>query len=88
MPDTPQSEAFRRALEAFGSLTALSHWLKVPTDVTQRYGTARPILIAVTARGSESDRRAAELCGFHHHIPKPYDPEKLLGLLASLHRRP
>jgi CheY-like chemotaxis protein len=201
MPDTPQSKALRRAVEVFGSITALSHWLKVPSDalirwidgegvppraiflqvadllgsadkeltadtsqsssgdtrarvglgmrvliadderdtlmtlgillrsegfdvhavhggaevpnavrefrpqvvlldlgmpdrdgyevateLTQQYGSARPILIAVTAHASDSDRRAAEICGFHHHVSKPYNPDKLLSLLASLNQ--
>jgi DNA-binding response OmpR family regulator len=60
---------------------------EVATELTREYGGARPTLIAVTAHGSESDRRAAESCGFHHHVSKPYDPEKLLGLLASLHQK-
>lgn len=201
MPDTPQSKALRRAVEVFGSATALSHWLKVPSDaliqwingdgvppdaiflqivdllgsrdtkvsadasqsssgnnstagigsgmrvliadderdtlmtlgillrsegfnvqlvgagpevrnavrefrpdavllgsmpgrdgydiakeLTQEYGGERPVLIAISAHSSNSDRRQAEISGFHHHVSKPYDPEKLLGLLASLKR--
>jgi DNA-binding response OmpR family regulator len=57
---------------------------EVATELTREYGSARPILIAVTAHSSESDKRAAEVCGFHHHVSKPYDPDKLLSLLASL----
>jgi CheY-like chemotaxis protein len=199
MPETPESKALRRAVEVFGSITALSHWLKVPSDtlttwisgedvtpraiflqvadllgsvdkgltaeasqsgntppgvglgmrvliadderdtlmtlgillrsegfdvrlvhggtevpnavrefrpqavlldlampdrngyevateLTRQYGSARPILIALTAHTSDSDKRAAEICGFHHHVSKPYNPEKLLSLLASLNQ--
>jgi DNA-binding response OmpR family regulator len=60
---------------------------EVATELTREYGSARPILIAVTAHSSESDRAAAHICGFHHHVAKPYNPEKLLGLLASLNQK-
>src|ERR687892_388044 len=32
MPDSLHAKAFQRAVEAFGSVKALSHWLKVPSD--------------------------------------------------------
>jgi CheY-like chemotaxis protein len=62
---------------------------EVATELTQKYGSARPILIAVTAHSGESDKLAAEIfCGFHHHVSKPYKAESLLGLLASLRKNP
>jgi CheY-like chemotaxis protein len=60
---------------------------EVATELTLEYGSARPILIAVTAHSSESDKRAAESCGFHHHVSKPYNPERLLSLLASVNQK-
>jgi CheY-like chemotaxis protein len=60
---------------------------EVATELTREYGSARPILIALTAHSSESDKRAAESCGFHHHVSKPYNPDRLLSLLASLNQK-
>jgi DNA-binding response OmpR family regulator len=59
---------------------------EVAKELTREYGSARPVLIAVTAHSSESNKAAAQICGFHHHVSKPYNPDKLLGLLASLIR--
>jgi CheY-like chemotaxis protein len=39
-------------------------------------------LIAVTGRGQEADRQAAEAAGFHSFITKPVDPEELARLLT------
>ena len=57
---------------------------EVATELTQTYGNTVPVLIAVTARTSKLDKQAAELCGFHHVLSKPYDPDNLVALLASL----
>jgi CheY-like chemotaxis protein len=59
---------------------------EVATEITQTYGNARPVLIAVTGRSSELDKQAAELCGFDHVVSKPYDPDSLIALLASLRK--
>ena len=49
----------------------------------RRYERApRPLLIAVSAWGQESDRLAAKQAGFDHHLTKPVDPAGLLELLA------
>lgn len=52
-----------------------------------RYGSASPLLIAVTGWKKASDRLLAELAGFDHHVAKPYDPRLLLSLLRSLENR-
>jgi DNA-binding response OmpR family regulator len=58
---------------------------EVATELTQTYGNARPVLIAVTEGGtSELNKRSAELCGIHHLVSKPYEPDNLVALLASL----
>ena len=41
---------------------------------------------AVSAYASASDRRGALLAGFQHHVAKPVDPVRLLGVIASLAR--
>ncbi len=43
-------------------------------------------LIALTGYGRASDRTAAHAAGFDEHLVKPVEIEKLLVLLASLHR--
>lgn len=42
------------------------------------------LLIAVTAWSKFSDRMAAHIAGFDHHVSKPYQPEEILGLLEPL----
>ena len=41
----------------------------------------RPLLIAVSAWGAESDKLASRQAGFDHHLTKPVDPGALLALL-------
>lgn len=56
--------------------------------VFDRAKGARPVLIAVTAWGRESDRLRAQLSGFDHHFTKPAEPEAILRLLESLPSEP
>lgn len=58
--------------------------LELAEDITLRYGEERPVLIAITAHSSESDRRLAKAAGFQEFIAKPYDPQTLLRRLAAL----
>lgn len=44
---------------------------------------ARPLLVAVTGYGQESDRRRSYDAGFDHHLVKPVDPGRLQTLLAA-----
>jgi len=46
-----------------------------------RLASAR--LIALTGYGQDRDRERAIAAGFHHHLTKPVDLEKLLALIAS-----
>jgi DNA-binding response OmpR family regulator len=43
----------------------------------------RPLLVAVTARGTEEDRRRCLQAGFDHHFSKPIDADSLLWLLRE-----
>jgi DNA-binding response OmpR family regulator len=43
-----------------------------------------PLLIAVTAWGTEKARQVGKAFGFHHYLVKPYAAEELLGLLDPL----
>ena len=42
------------------------------------------MLIAITAWNKFSDRMAAHIAGFDHHVSKPYQPEEILKLLEPL----
>jgi CheY-like chemotaxis protein len=42
------------------------------------------VLVAVTGWKKASDRIAAQIAGFDHHLAKPFEPETLLGLLAQV----
>ena len=55
--------------------------------IRSRYGSASPLLIAVTGWKKPSDRLLAQLAGFDHHVAKPYDPQLLLSLLKSSENR-
>jgi len=59
----------------------------VAMELTSEHGAACPILVAVTAYSKDSDRQLSRKIGFRHHIAKPYDPNDLLRLLASLDRK-
>jgi two-component system CheB/CheR fusion protein len=48
-----------------------------------REGRRGPLIIAVTCYQQPSDRILAELCGFDHHLGKPFDAPALLKLLSA-----
>jgi CheY-like chemotaxis protein len=57
---------------------------EVARTLRERYGSARPALIAITGRSAESDRLQARAAGFEHHVAKPYEPRALLRLIGEL----
>ena len=57
---------------------AVAHTLR------ERYGSAKPLLIAITGRNAGSDRSLARSMGFDHYVAKPYDPNEVLALLAGV----
>jgi DNA-binding response OmpR family regulator len=57
--------------------------LQVALDLGSR-GLHGPALIAMTAHDGEIARRLTAKSGFLHHVSKPYDPEALLKLIASV----
>jgi CheY-like chemotaxis protein len=61
-----------------------SSGLELAEQIHRRYGKEGPVLVAITAHSSDSDRRLAKLAGFQDFITKPYDPQALLERLASL----
>jgi len=56
----------------------------VAREVREHYGAGRPLLIAVTGWKKSSDRILAQLAGFDHHLPKPFESQQLLELLEPL----
>ena len=57
-------------------------------DVARHFRTLRkeerPILIALTAWGQESDKLLSKQAGFDHHLTKPVEPAQLAKLLRTL----
>jgi CheY-like chemotaxis protein len=56
----------------------------VARTLRERYGSARPVLIALTGRAGAADRQQARAAGFEHHVAKPYEPKALLNLIGRL----
>jgi CheY-like chemotaxis protein len=52
--------------------------------IRQQRGNVHMILVAVTGRTGEEDKRRAYECGFDLHVGKPMSIEKLQELLAFL----
>jgi len=52
----------------------------------ERYGSARPVIVAITGRGGPVAQRLSEMVGFDHHFTKPFEPKELLATLSSLVR--
>jgi len=52
----------------------------------ERYGSARPIIVAITGRTRPAERKLAEMAGFDYHFTKPFEPKELLATLSSLVR--
>jgi two-component system CheB/CheR fusion protein len=58
--------------------------LQVALDLSREYGEKCPVLIAVTAHSTDAAKRLTAKSGFRHHVDKPYDPDALLRLVASV----
>jgi two-component system OmpR family response regulator len=61
--------------------------LDVAREVRQRLGRRAPLLIAVTAWNTATDKVLARAAGFDEHIGKPYAPEELLALVDERSRQ-
>jgi DNA-binding response OmpR family regulator len=59
---------------------------EVAQKLRERYGSARPMLIAITGRDSAADKSFARSTGFDHHVTKPYEPGQLIALIERLAR--
>lgn len=60
----------------------------VAGELSREYGSACPVLVALSGHCDAADRARADSSGFHHFIPKPYDPATLLALIDQLGRKP
>jgi CheY-like chemotaxis protein len=56
----------------------------VAREIRQAYGKERPVLVAITGWKKSSDKIAAKLAGFDHHLPKPFETKELLELIEPL----
>jgi PAS domain S-box-containing protein len=56
---------------------------EIAKKLRERNAPGRPLLIALTGYGQDSDRRRASDAGFDHHLTKPVDPAALQTLIAS-----
>ena len=59
---------------------------EIVRTLRERYGSARPVIVAITGRNHPADRRLAEMVGFDHHFTKPFEPKELLATLSALVR--
>lgn len=58
---------------------------EIAQEIRRSPGGNLPVLIAISGRYKKgSDRILSEMVGFDHHLPKPYDIQALLRLLAPL----
>jgi two-component system CheB/CheR fusion protein len=55
---------------------------QVASQLRQRHGTSKALLVALTGYGQEDDQRLAREAGFDHHLTKPVDPQVIYELLA------
>jgi CheY-like chemotaxis protein len=56
-------------------------------EIEQEQGTPRVPAVAVTAFARTEDRERALSAGFDEHVPKPINPDDLIGALARLARK-
>lgn len=57
---------------------------EIARALRERYGSARPVIVAITGRTQASDRRLAEMVGFDRTFTKPVEPKELLEALTAL----
>ena len=59
----------------------------VAEQLSRVYGTACPVLVALSGHSTADAKAKADVSGFHHFIPKPYEPANLLAFVAELDRQ-
>jgi CheY-like chemotaxis protein len=56
---------------------------EVAQRVRQNATSPRPVLIAVTGWGQDSDKARALAAGFDHHFTKPVEPDAIAAILRA-----
>src|SRR5262245_11732004 len=59
---------------------------EIARALRERYGSARPLIVAITGRKHPAERQLAEMAGFDLHFVKPFEPKELLAAIESLAR--
>jgi len=59
---------------------------EIALALRERYGSARPVILAITGRDLPADRQLSEMVGFDRHFLKPVEPKELLAALCTLVR--
>jgi CheY-like chemotaxis protein len=59
---------------------------EVARRVRQDPKLQRTVLVALSGYGREEDKREAAAAGFHHHLTKPVEFDKLQGLVSGVSR--
>ena len=57
---------------------------EIARSLRDRYGSARPLIVAIVDRDRPADRQLTQLAGFDHHLVKPFEPKELLRTLETL----
>ena len=57
---------------------------EIVRSLRERYGSARPVIVAITGRDGPAAVRLSEMVGFDRHFTKPVEPKELLATLSSL----
>jgi PAS domain S-box-containing protein len=83
-----QAEAFRPEVVLLDLGLPKMGGLEVCRWVRAQPWSERVTVVALTGWGQDTDRRRTSEAGFDDHLVKPVDPEKVLGLVASLPSRP
>jgi CheY-like chemotaxis protein len=61
---------------------------EVARHLREQPGLERTTLVALSGYGRDEDKQRAIAAGFHLHLTKPIDAERLQALLADLPPRP
>jgi DNA-binding response OmpR family regulator len=59
---------------------------EIMRSLRERYGSARPVIVAITGRSGPAAVRLSEMLGFDYHFAKPFEPKELLAKLSTLVR--
>lgn len=57
---------------------------EIARALRERYGSARPVIVAITGRNRPADRQLAEMVGIDRQFIKPFEPKELLAALTAL----